>query len=430
MYVARTDLILLALLAALALSACTEDTPADDKRQDLGADLDLADMAEDSAPDQDDPEDMATDQDVDTGPSQISLPPEPWDIRAAGPYTIGFRVDSITYDAKPDAQPRTLKVVVWFPSMQTRGTRRAKYLGAINRPGIWTDVPVKDGAPMPVLVFSHGNGSLGEQNYFMAERFASHGWIVIAPYHTHNTIYDNEGSINFKVAPFRPQDISATIDWLLNRPEGDALGGRADADKIALSGHSFGGFTTLASAGATFAVDAIIAACDAGTIDSRYCTIFPNMESIQLFRDGFLDARIKVAIPQAPAGASVYREGLANLRIPTLLFTGGMDRSLPNESEGDPIWAGLPALGHSVRIDLPTGGHFTFSNMCDIIPNAPLTRDDGCGPNFLPPAIAYDIINTYSMAFARRYLLDDRSHDDLLEGRINPFGDNIIHSSK
>jgi predicted dienelactone hydrolase len=429
----------LALLASLLLFiGCGGDEAKPSSDMASGADM-TDDMltAPDASPDLDESPDAAPDLSEDDmvvedmGPGQITLPPEPWDIRARGPYSIGYRADEITYDAAPEGQPRTIKVVVWYPSTQVHGNAIARYMKVLRRPGIWIDVPIVADGKMPVLVFSHGNNSIGEQNYFMAEHFASHGWLVIAPYHTNNTIYDNEGSINFKVAPYRPQDITATIDWLLERPADDFLHDRADADRIALSGHSFGGFTTLASAGATFAVDTIVEQCDAGTIeDTRYCTIFPTMDSIDLFRQGFVDPRLKVAIPQAPAGASVYREGLANLRIPTLMFTGGMDRSLPDATEGDPIWAGLPELGHSVRVDLPAGGHFTFSNMCDILPKTELTYDDGCGPEFLDTAIAYDIINTYSMAFARRYMFDDHSHDALLAGQESTWGDALIHSNK
>ena len=130
----------------------------------------------------------------DMGPEQITLPPKPWDIRARGPYSIGYRADSITYDAAPEDQPRTLKVVVWYPSLQVNGNRIARYMNVVRRLGIWLDVPIVAEGKMPVLVFSHGNNSIGEQNYFMAEYFASHGWVVVAPNHTHNTVSDTPGA--------------------------------------------------------------------------------------------------------------------------------------------------------------------------------------------------------------------------------------------
>lgn len=41
---------------------------------------------------------------------------------------------------------------------------------------------------------------------------------------------------------------------------------------------------------------------------------------------------------------------------------------------------------------------------------------DGCGDPFVSPRLAYDIINAYSLAYARRVLWGDASDDDLLRG--------------
>ena len=126
---------------------------------------------------------------------------------------------------------------------------------------------------MPVMVFSHGNSSLAEQSYYLTEYFASHGWVVIAPNHTHNTVSDSPGAINYHSALTRPQDITAVLDWLDAVPQDHFLHGRT-TDQIVLSGHSFGGYTTLASAGATFAVDSLIERCERQEIDARLCEVF------------------------------------------------------------------------------------------------------------------------------------------------------------
>lgn len=422
-----------AALLCFALSACADPAPEQNTTNNAnpspdmsGADLGVTDQAadtqEDAAPDA---QDMGADQGVE---DLIVLPPKPWDIRKQGPYNVGYRTSSLTYKAKPNERERTLEVVVWYPSLQKQG-RKARYLKVLTRDAIIENATIAPEGKFPVMVFSHGNGSLAEQSYYMTEYFTSHGWIVVAPYHTNNTVRDNEGSINYRSALDRPQDISAVIDWLQATPAEDPLAGRF-TDDIVLSGHSFGGYTTLASSGSTFAVDEMIAACGRGEVDQRLCDVFSTEDDIQVFRDGFLDPRIKVAIPQTPAGAGFFAKGVSKIKIPTLLMTGALDRSLPNAVEGDPIWENLNGSASNLRLDFKLGGHFTFSNMCELFPSVEQVANDGCADNFIPYATAFPIINVYAMAFARHHLFDDQSEAALLTGQDQPWAEHVDFSSK
>ena len=45
-----------------------------------------------------------------------------------------------------------------------------------------------DDGPYPLIVFSHGNGGLGVQSFFLTEYLASHGYVVVCPDHTGNSL--------------------------------------------------------------------------------------------------------------------------------------------------------------------------------------------------------------------------------------------------
>lgn len=425
------NLFVLVCLVALASVHCggeatDNNTDQTNNASDMAVDqnqADMSDMNEDQAGDMKDMPNME-----EMTEDLLKIPPGPWDISKNGPYNVGYQTTKIIYKAKPELADRELEVVVWYPTL-VKGGRLARYLRLLTRQGIYLDAPIAPEGQFPVLVFSHGNSSLAEQSYFMTEYFASHGWVVVAPYHTGNSVRDNEGSINYRSALYRPQDISAILDWLEALPEGFVIKDRI-TKQVALSGHSFGGYTTLASAGSAFRIDEIKDVCTNNPPNQKLCDAFSQEADLQVFRDAFVDTRIKVAIPQTPAGAFFFGDGLKDIKIPTMLMTGARDRSLPNEEEGDPIWQNLPADGHHIRLDFPQGGHFTFSNMCELFPTLDQVANDGCNETFIPADRALPIIRQYALAFAQYHLLADMRHKALLEGEEQPWKTDVTFSKK
>jgi predicted dienelactone hydrolase len=353
--------------------------------------------------------DAGTDADDDAGDDA----PVYYSVFERGPYNVGHRRWDITYDAELEPD-RTIKLSVWYPTEDTEGVP-GEYLVNTARMEVFGNASVAIEDKAPLLVFSHGNSSMAEQSYFMTEFWASHGWVVVAPYHTGNTIFDDRESINLRSGPIRPQDITATLDAMYDLPDDDPLAGKL-SDDVVMSGHSFGGFTTLANSGAGFAVDAMIELCS-GQDAPTECDLLERDGVEDLFRRGFLDERIDVAIPQAPGGYFAFEDGLADIEIPTMLMTGGSDHTLLPSQEGDPIWQELD--GRHVRVDIRAAGHFTFSNMCDLLPGLPQVADDGCGDQNIDPAHAHEIINAYSLAFARYQLQHDEKVVPVLDGADN-----------
>jgi len=344
----------------------------------------------------------------------------PLALTEEGPYNVGFHEMTVTYQAEQDGTDdrRELRTVVWYPTHDENGPE-ARYT-VVNREGVYAGAEPVDLEEMPVLIFSHGNGGIAEQNYFMSEFWASRGWAVVSPEHTGNTVKSGT-AINLEAAIYRPQDISAVLDRMTTLEEDHPLHGHL-SDDIAMSGHSFGGYTTLANSGASFAVDDLMTRCENGNVERDYCDVFTEEGRPELFRDGFFDDRIDAAIPQAPAGDLIFQKGLEDIRVPTMLFTGGMDRTLPNEQEGDPIWEQMKGDEHR-RVNLPEAGHFTFSNMCDKFSGFSNQIDnDGCNEEFVEPRRAHEIINTYALAFARYHLFGDERAKEVIDGDRWPVG--------
>ncbi len=394
------------LFLVLALASCGSDDNTTTNNQvdlgnDAGADITLeADAGTDAQ------------SDVDAAIAEV-LPPQPWSVKEPGFYRVGYRSGfEVTYDAVGEPG-RTFEFVVWYPTLDKDGLA-AKYYNVFRRPGVQRDASLAITEPAPVLIFSHGNSSFAEQSYYMTEFFASHGFIVVALNHTGNTFKDTQGGIDLTSGAFRPQDVTALLDRLEDWPADDVLK-PVISDQIVLSGHSFGGYTTLASAGSGFDVDYAENYCATTTDD--FCEILAADGVSDLFRGGLTDPRVKVAIPQTPGGFLVFQDKLSEIKIPTMLMTSLLDQTLPAVEEGDPIWNAME--GPHMRVDLLRGGHFTYSNMCELFGAAVL--DDGCSDQFVPFLMASQIIDAYSLAFARKHLLGDATNDALLDGTDQPW---------
>lgn len=392
----------LPLLLLALIGACAEDDSPKPDSSDM--DIDSPTPVVDTGDDQS--EDL-TDAGADAEPD---LPEVERTIFEQGPYRIGYTKYSVTYDAVGEPG-RTFSLKMWYPTLDEEG-RKSRYANLFNREEAFLDAAPYVPGPAPVLIFSHGNSSFAEQSYFMTEYFASHGWIVVAPDHTGNTVRDTEGAISFESGAFRPQDITATLDFIFGLPQDHLFAGAFSAD-VVLTGHSFGGYTTLANAGASFDVDNAVAFCSEPGAPSA-CQILSSDEIIEKLREGFHDDRVKVAIPQTPGGFLLYQDGIGDIEIPTLLMTAARDATLPDSEEGAPIWA---ALGpRSMRMDMLNAGHFSYSNMCVVLGFVPEVQNDGCNDTFIEPELGFQIMNAYAMAFSRFHLFGDQEYRELLDG--------------
>jgi predicted dienelactone hydrolase len=108
----------------------------------------------------------------------------------------------------------------------------------------------------PLVIFSHGFGGVNTQSVFIMKAMAQAGYLVMAPNHKDarfggglkpEVSFVKSGSWNDQTYADRRNDIVNLLQALHNDPAWDK---QIDWSKLALSGHSLGGYTALGLAGA------------------------------------------------------------------------------------------------------------------------------------------------------------------------------------
>lgn len=158
----------------------------------------------------------------------------------------------------------------------------------------------------PVILFSHGAYSSKDLYTPILDHWATHGFVVIAPTHIDSTALGVErGDPNVGLLwPTRVQDLSFLLDSMAEI-EGRVpkLAGKPDLTQVAATGHSLGGLTAMAMAGAS-------------TLDR---------ETQQ--RQRFADPRIKVGVFISPPGALpiIDAQGFSEVGVPAFYTTATDD---------------------------------------------------------------------------------------------------------
>lgn len=313
---------------------------------------------------------------------------------AAGPFAVGTSVSSLTL-----SDGRVAEVQLWYPAEPGASAPLHRYDGTFSKAALDAPAAACDG-PRPVAVFSHGNGGVRWQSVFLTEHLASRGWVVIAPDHAGNTIFDDSATLAELVLR-RPRDVAATFDHLLTlAAEGGPVAGCVDAAAgYAVLGHSFGGYTAFAVAGA--GVDLAASEAHCASVGGWLCNALftaaeaeaPGAATLSLG-----DPRAWASVPLTPAGWEVLVGGLDDIAVPTLVMGGGRDTLTTMDDMVAPMAAGL-AVEPRALATLPDAGHYTFSDVCALAP----TFDD-CAPPYLDAATAHPLIAAVATAWLERAL--------------------------
>jgi predicted dienelactone hydrolase len=200
-----------------------------------------------------------------------------------GPYGVGVR----TLELQDAERSRSLPLELWYPAERGLAGRdledptRDRYRFLPGLPLVPQDA-VRDAEPadgrFPLVAFSHGFGGHRRQSTFFCTHLASHGYVVASPDHTGNTVADTmrlmmqahagsslpePQSLVQEFISARPADITFLLDRLL---DGSVCGlaDRIDGSRVGMTGHSFGGWTTLVAAARDPRIQAALPLAPAG----------------------------------------------------------------------------------------------------------------------------------------------------------------------
>ncbi|MDH4148215.1 MAG: alpha/beta fold hydrolase [Acidimicrobiia bacterium] len=276
-------------------------------------------------------------------------------------------------------------------------------------------VPERTGTPYPLVIFSHGYAISPIVFSTLVEHYASQGFVVLAP--EHNETFDQSLTGFWKALIDRPVDIGRTIDYAeqLTKPEAP-FAGLIDLDKIAVVGHSYGGYTALAAGGARFDFAAYKTRCAVLTADDPlnfFCAPVVPMEADMATRAGlpaapsglwpsFGDPRVKAVISMAGDAYLFDQRGLAEIEVPLMVMGGTIDEGTPYEW-GAKLTYDHVASKNKTLITFPGAGHMLFVDPCDGLSwtQQSIYRDGFCTDAVWGTKRPLDIVAHYTTAFLR-----------------------------
>lgn len=279
-------------------------------------------------------------------------------------------------------------------------------------------LPVGARSPkVPLIVISHGLGSNVTTFQYLAEHLASHGFAVALPEHTGSNTKQMQALVNGTAAEAatpsefvdRPLDVKFLLDELQRRSIGNL-----DLNRVGMMGQSFGGYTSLALAGAPLNFPLLLESC---TTEQQVNTF--NISLLLQCRAGTLprkdynlnDPRIAAAIAINPITSVVLGESsLRQVQVPTMMVTGNADTVAPALPEQIVPFTWLGSRDrYLVQVDRST--HFSFLGE-EEKGNDPLpVPTEILGPT---PEVMRRYMQAITVAFFRVHLLNQTGYRQYL----------------
>jgi pimeloyl-ACP methyl ester carboxylesterase len=189
----------------------------------------------------------------------------------------------------------------------------------------------KEGAPYPLVVYSHGFMSQYKEGEYILDFLASHGYVAVSIDFPLSNGSSPGGAVLSDIVN-QPGDVSFLIDQMLARTKqvDNLLYGRVDGDRIAALGLSLGGLTT----------------------------------ELVAFDPRRRDPRIRAAISMAGPSQFLTPEFFDGYSIPFMYIAGSADAIVPYRENAQPI---LKKYKNSVLVTLESGSHIGFIDMAPMV---------------------------------------------------------------
>lgn len=312
----------------------------------------------------------------------------PSDAGPRGPFARGGPHDVGLRSTAPGEAP--VPMTIWYPASPEGEDRLASsYSYGINMFGPETSLAVAifDGyaqvaaapdlsrAPYPLVVLSHGFAITPSSYGWLAEHLASHGFVVVAPRHSETL----DPRMLWRSTIERPRDLAAVLAHAEEGSADDELGRLIDPESVAVIGHSYGGYTALAAAGARMDTNSFTEVCDAiGDMDDPLLFLcdallpqLPEMAALagldtvpSSLWPALSEGRVDAVVSIAGDAAMFTDSGLAEVKVPVMAIGGTADTDSPFPWGTQLTYEGV-ASERKVEVAFEGAGHMVFAGGCD-----------------------------------------------------------------
>lgn len=260
---------------------------------------------------------------------------------------------------------QTLSGFLWYP------TEAVGPLAYEFESKVWEGSEVvRNAAPatdrFPLVILSHGMYGNAYNQAWLANALAERGYIVAAISHPGTSTWSRDPDQTRQLWE-RPRDISRVIDHATGASD---IAGHVNPDRIYMAGHSLGGFTAVALAGARYDAEGLSQFCDQ-VPGELVCGILSDWKIAQTPEDrvkmeaDLSDPRIRAfAVFDLGGTQSFSDDSLSQISRPMLVFGAPiMNSGLTLDIESRALVKALPE--GSVRyIEPETLSHFDFLGIC------------------------------------------------------------------
>lgn len=273
---------------------------------------------------------------------------------------------------------------------------------------------------VPVVILSHGLGSKPEDFVERAQHLASYGFVVALPQHPGSDaeqvqkLKQGLSGSYFLTSEFtdRPRDVSYVIDELERRNQSE-FGGRLDLQSVGVVGHSFGGYTALAVAGATIDFKHLQQECDR-PFGYQNVSLLLQCQALTLPRQAynFRDTRVKAVFAANPVNYGVFgAKGLSQIQVPVLIAGGSDDPAAPTAFEQA---RSFPLLSSPIKYLAIAEGqaHVNLANL-DVGVTRMLNSIPGL--SLASPELIGNYVNAITLAFFQTHLLGNSAYQPYMQ---------------
>ena len=285
-------------------------------------------------------------------PEAVGLRPDAPTYALRGPYWVG----TMGFEAVTPSHPT--KVTLWYPALNFSGEpENVSYAWdyfpntnvSVAGHALQDAAPNTRNGPYPFVILVHGLEASRLAFTYLGEHLASQGFVVMSIDYIDNA--RTAGTIPvYEMLFTRPKDVSWEIDQAFSlTASGEKLEGVIDTEHIALVGHSLGGTTVLASAGAQMDLAWFQSNVNAPIMcvksdGSNSCAAFlahqkdlADLAGLKTIPDklwpSWGDPRVDAIVGLSPSGGLFGPDGSAGVTIPTMLMVGSNDSQVAPELE-------------------------------------------------------------------------------------------------